>query len=415
MRISANAAKVLLVLLVIIVIPSLVYVSLSASSMAAGILAACFIVVLAVGKMRLPSSFISLPLLFFVSLFVIHTTYYGMQGEGGLKHVLSVVLFGVMLFCAGLFSVKITAIQDSDLISVLKILSVLIVFMGVISIISPVNFLNYSKYAKSIFPFSEPSHYAITVSGILLATGFYLSSMMRVGLVFSVLVFSVVYPSMLLLLLALIMIFSYYMHGFLRLSFTFICLCVAVILIPYIGVDISYYEDRLKFDETASNLTALVYLQGWEDAYKTLLQTNWVGLGFQNMGSLEPGGYGERIFQIVGIYKNREDGGFLAAKIIGEFGALGLIFLLCYLAALCLSALYNRKFFKKYQMDRDKALELFPVSSVLGCSLIVAFSIEVFARGYGYFSPGILLAMVAIFLVGQKRKKHSADYGVNYA
>lgn len=415
MRISANATKVLLVLLVVIVMPSLVYVSLSASSMAAGILAACFIIVLTVGKMRLPSTFISLFFLFFVSSFVIHTTYYGMQGGGGLKHVLSVVLFGVMLFCAGVFSVKITAIQDGDLISVLKILSALIVFLGVISIISPVNFLNYSKYVKSIFPFSEPSHYAITVSGVLLTTGFYLSSVMRVGLVFSMLVFSVVYPSMLLLLLALIMIFSYYMHGFLRLIFTFICLCVAVTLIPYTGVDISYYEDRLKFDETASNLTALVYLQGWEDAYKALLYTNWIGLGFQNMGSLEPGEYGERIFQIVGIYKNREDGGFLAAKIVGEFGALGIVLLLCYIAVLGLSILYNRKFLTVYKMNRGKAFELFPASSVLGCSLIVAFSIEVFARGYGYFSPGLFLSMVAFFLLGKKRKKFSADYGADNA
>lgn len=419
MRLNGNMVKVLLVLLAVIVIPSLVYVSLSASSMAAGILVACFIMVLTAGKLRLPLSFIDLPLLFFIALFVIHTAYYGVQGGLSLKHVLSVALFGLMLFCAGLFSVKITAMQDGDLIAVLNKLSVVIIFFGLASIILPVSFLNYDKYVKSIFPFSEPSHYAITISGILLATGFYLSSAMRAGLVLSVLLFSVVYPSMLLLLLALIMIFSYYMCDFLKLSFSFFCLTVLIILIPYIGpyvgVDISYYEDRLRFDESASNLTALVYLQGWEDAYQALLQTNWVGLGFQNMGSLDPGGYGERIFQIVGVYKNREDGGFLAAKIIGEFGALGLVFLLCYIIALCLSILHNRKFFRAYQANRERALELYPVSSVLGCSLIVAFSIEVFARGYGYFSPGILLAMVAIFLVGKKRKQFSSKYGVGYA
>lgn len=90
---------------------------------------------------------------------------------------------------------------------------------------------------------------------------------------------------------------------------------------------------------------------------------------------------------------------------------LGLAFLLFYVVALCSSILYNRDFLKVYRKDRDKALALFPVSSVLGCSLIVAFSIEVFARGYGYFSPGILLAMVSIFLVTKKGRAIRAGMG----
>ncbi|WP_342243431.1 hypothetical protein [Pseudomonas sp. OTU5201] len=383
--------------------------------MAAGIAVSCLIIVAAVGKLRLPSGFIKISILLFLVAFVVHTTYYAMQGDSSLKHALSVMLLTMVFFCAGLLSVKISGMHGSDLINVLYLLAMIIVFFGFTSLVFPASFLNYSKYAKSIFPFSEPSHYAITVGGILLAAGFYLHFLIRGGLVLSVLFFALVYPSTLLLLLVFIMLFSYYVRSFVSLGIIVFFMVVLGYLILYYGFDVSYYEDRLSFDESTSNLTALVYMQGWESAYRALLHTNWIGLGFQNMGSLDPGVYGERIFQIVGIYKNREDGGFLAAKIIGEFGVFGLAFLLFYVIALCSSILYNRNFLKAYQEDRNKALELFPVSSVLGCSLIVAFSIEVFARGYGYFSPGILLAMVSIFLVTKKRKSHSCRYGSDYA
>lgn len=194
------------------------------------------------------------------------------------------------------------------------------------------------------------------------------------------------------------------MHGFFKLSVVFSLLVVLFLLAPYVGVDVSYYESRLQFDESTSNLTALVYMQGWDDAYNALLKTNWFGLGFQNMGSLEPGVYGEKIFKIVGVYKNRLDGGFLAAKIVGEFGVIGLLFVLFYMISLLMSILYCRKFFKAYQADREEALEIFSVSTVLGCSFIIVFLIEMFARGYGYFSPGMLLVMVSVFLIVKKEK-----------
>lgn len=310
MRIARDSAGVFLVLLAIVVMPSLIYVSLSASSMAAGIAVSCLIIFATVGKFRLPGSIVSLSILFFVAAFVVHTTYYAMQGDSSLKHALSVMLLTMVFFCAGLLSVKISGMHGADLIGVLYVLTMIIIVLGFTSLVVPISYLNYNNYAKSIFPFSEPSHYAITVGGILLAAGFYLPSLIRLGVVSSVLFFSLVYPSTLLLLLVFIMLFSYYVRSFLSFGIMVFAMAVLGCLIIYCGVDVSYYEDRLSFDESTSNLTALVYMQGWESAYRALLHTNWIGLGFQNMGSLEPGVYGERIFQIVGIYKNREDGGF---------------------------------------------------------------------------------------------------------
>lgn len=124
-----------------------------------------------------------------------HTAYFGMQGGFSIKHVLSVFLLGVMFFCAGLLSIKISKISNNDLISILNKLSVVVVALGFMSILVPMNFWGYEEYAKSIFPFAEPSHYAITVSGVLLATGFYLPFLMRSGLVISVFLLAVIYPS----------------------------------------------------------------------------------------------------------------------------------------------------------------------------------------------------------------------------
>ncbi|WP_020411338.1 hypothetical protein [Microbulbifer variabilis] len=415
MRIKKSSAGAFFLFLATIMVPSLIYVSLAASSMAVGILVVCAVIVVAVRKLYFPIGFINLSFLFFFTAFAFHVAYFCVQGGLNLKHAFSVLLLLLMFFSAGLFSMKIKGMRDEELVSGLKSLSVVVVFFGAASIVFSVDFLGYGKYAKAIFPFAEPSHYAITVGGILLASGFYLTPAVRVGLVLSMLLFSVLYPSMLLLLLTLVMLFSYYVHSFLRFSLVLSLVVVLASLVYFSGADISYYTDRLKFDDSTSNLTALVYMQGWEDAYRALVDTNWIGQGFQNMGSLDPGMYGERIFQILGKYKNREDGGFLAAKIVGEFGVLGLVFLFLYMITLLSSVLYNHRFLKAYKKDQVSALGFFPVSSVLGSSLMVAFSIELFTRGYGYFSPGILLAMTSFFLITRKDKRHSGAQVASYA
>lgn len=411
MLINLSVAKVFFVFLSIITLPSLMYVSLNASSMAAGILVTCFIIALTVGRLRVPIAFLSLPVAFFFSVVVVYVVYIASLGGLSLKHCLSVFLLSLMFVCAAWVALAVVRIESGNLIFVLKLLCVGIVLIGYMSIFFPVTFSNYSKFAKSIFPFSEPSHYAITVSGILLAAGFYLSFKQRVLLVVSVLFFAVIYPSTLLLLLVLIMLFSYYAHSVFKVLCAFIILGMVVVLVTYAGVDLSYYEDRLKLNQSTSNLTALVYLQGWNDAYRAFFSTNGLGLGFQNLGSLAPGDIGEKIYQLSGIYKNREDGGFLAAKLIGEFGVFGLALLCLYVFSLFKAALYNLEFFKIYKMDRAVALHMFPAYSIFGSSLVVAFSIELFARGYGYFSPGVLLVMVAFFLK-KKQKVAASDRNV---
>lgn len=65
MRLNRSAVSAFCIMLATVTLPSLIYVSLGASSMAAGVLAVCFIIVVTAGRMRLPLSFIRISILFF--------------------------------------------------------------------------------------------------------------------------------------------------------------------------------------------------------------------------------------------------------------------------------------------------------------------------------------------------------------
>ena len=66
-------------------------------------------------------------------------------------------------------------------------------------------------------------------------------------------------------------------------------------------------------------MSALVYLQGWESIRQTLIATPF-GIGFQFLGYEPPNLYSLYIKDLSGAYVNRQDGGFLLAKLFSEFG-----------------------------------------------------------------------------------------------
>ena len=142
----------------------------------------------------------------------------------------------------------------------------------------------------------------------------------------------------------------------------------------------SYYLTRVVFWES-SNLSALVYLQGWTDAWLGLNQNLGLGLGFQRMGTTEPSEISEKIYLMIGEYKNRADGSFLASKVIAEFGLLGVAAIGAYLRGV-------------YKYARNPGF-LEVEQNRIAYGLYLAFFIELFVRGYGYFSPGIVLVCIS--------------------
>lgn len=157
-------------------------------------------------------------------------------------------------------------------------------------------------------------------------------------------------------------------------------------------LSIDYFETRLNFDNT-SNLTTIVFLQGWQLAYLNFFETYGIGLGFQGLGS-EPtvvGDLTQRVasFSYEGTFINLSDGGFLAAKIIAEFGVIGIIGLICYLGFLFRASLWLAFWYTSPSADPATA------RYAVMFAFLFAFFVEVFFRGLGYFSPGLFFALAA--------------------
>lgn len=393
--------KILSAFFILLFIPSFFYVFLHASSMAAG-LALTMVYILVISKKKLSWIMTNEKILLFFGFaaIILHfiVTSYIYIDYLSIKHILSFLLLCLIILSAGVLSFEIKKLNSSSLLSVLKILSLFIIIMGMFSLFWKVDALGYDQYAKSIFPFSEPSHFALSVSGLLFAFGLYSSIYTKISLIILVGLMGILYPSLNLLVIALSMVILYFISNFKKLLFVVLITLVSIFYIVNFTEIATYFFDRLTFDDSASNLTALVYLQGWEDMRISLYESYGFGVGFQNMGILPPGEYGEMIYHLAGKFKNRNDGGFLAAKLIGEFGILGIALIGAYLWKLFHSIIYVINFTKAYDLNRKQIILNYSVVSILGHSVIIMFFLEMFARGYGYFSASIFLFFVAIFL-----------------
>lgn len=395
----------LLLISLFVFLPSFFYVSANASSMAFGIFAVCIVTILSLKIRFFRNAFASKFALILISVLVMQFVML-LFDNPSLKGIASIVFALVMVITAAIMEFYLVKLEGHQIISNFKKLSILIVFLGLASLVFRIQILGYDKFPKSIFPFAEPSHFLISVSAILFFTGFYLNPVWRIILIFSLSLQALLHPSLVMTLLVILMIIFYY----LRKPFRFFVLSILMSVIAYLSLKylgvISYFADRLDFSENSSNLTALIYMQGWEDAFRALMKTDGLGLGFQNMGMMEAGEYGKKIYNILGEYKNRKDAGFLAAKIIGEFGILGVGMIVFYLNQFRRSAMHLFRFMKYKIINSTN--EYFETYEIFAHAVIVTFFIELFARGYGYFSPGVFLLLVANFLLS--RKKTNLDY-----
>ena len=384
-------------------LPSFMYVSANGSSLVIGLIMSLSLIWITTMDYNLWVTNSKLSVLFII-FFLIHCYVTMIFGPYIVtqKHILSLLLLFFILISALLLSTELEKIPNEKFIIILTVISSLMLLLGLLSLTINIDFLNYSNYAKSIFPFAEPSHYVLAMSGVLVATGFYISNLLRIFFLGLIIIFILFYQSVLMLALLVLMIFSYYTVSFTKSIMTLLILSLLILLFFHYSENAHYYLDRLNFSDENKNLTTLVYLQGWSDAYYSFIETNGIGLGFQNMGKLEPHEISELIYTLAGEYKNRSDGGFLVAKIIGEFGFLGILLVITYIVQFFKSVHYLRKFLK-YKVFYNSNNTYFPTRLVFAHSIIVSFFIEMFTRGYGYFSPGVFLFFVAIFLISFDR------------
>lgn len=304
------------------------------------------------------------------------------------RELLSLALLVMMLLGAFVLSFTIFAYNDAATrraISLLFLLFILIGFAGVAEI-RPIE----AVYAvRPVFPFTEPSHYALTFTPLLLA--FCVSNRRFLRIAALLIAYIVAY-----LLQSLSLVVGTTIVAFFCLpAIPLIAGTVAFVLMIEL-VDISYFLDRLDLSYDSGNLSVLVYIQGWELAAEAIARTHWWGIGFQQLG------FGpinsptaDIVYRLAGTDTNLKDGGFTLAKILAEFGAFGVVLMVFYTAAMLRCGWLLRTI--------ATGTRSADVSVILALSLVAGFGVEAFVRGIGYFSGSTILLLSALFFLQRHR------------
>ena len=143
-----------------------------------------------------------------------------------------------------------------------------------------------------------------------------------------------------------------------------------------------------------TNASAIVWLNGWSQAYENLIITKGLGLGINQMGCgdfINVGMFSEHIqLWTGGTVLNSNDGSFLASKLISELGALGIL-IICYLVARSSTAILKYLIMVKGVSAPDQ--KFYVANAIGGLAILVL----LFVRGNGYFLEPVILVLALLF------------------
>lgn len=244
-----------------------------------------------------------------------------------------------------------------------------------------------SGYVMPIFPFQEPSHFFNFY--VLCAL---VSIHVERKVTLSILGFAIcmlLYPSATGLAGFLIILGSMYLNSK---KTTYILL--GGIIIPFVLImalpflDLEYYMQRLMF-WNSNNLSALVYMQGAESIYKSFETTYGFGVGLgQMLNTAKETNSAHTIQDItMGQYYNLKSGGFVASQLITELGVIG-----------CMLLFYIMKTLISYRTILSKS----KVNLKIAYIFILASLTEIIFRGYGLFTPIMLLCYMGLALIAKE-------------
>lgn len=246
---------------------------------------------------------------------------------------------------------------------------------------------------KPIFPFTEPSHLAITIAPYLIFTCVTSHTTARFLYIAAALLMTALLESTILAVIVLLLI-----PLSLRLRYAVAAVFLLALIIA--TVDLTYYLSRIDFSINTENLSALVYKQGWQLMDAAWESSNSFGIGFQQLGVVNPDVPASRliafIFGDAGASLNLFDGGFTLAKTLSEFGLFGAVMLIP-LAVLTIRA--------GVQLHREsKSTRFNKRVIIMAYSFLLGFFSELVLRGIGYFTPTSLLMISSLWVIWQQRR-----------
>ena len=377
----------------IISIPGLYYNYIATTSYAMGALISslsiCFIYLLKYKKIVIEKNYFSI---FNILILILIISLYSMILSDWFEYMRflqSYFLIMIYIIASILFVTLSKKIGDEKVYNIINIIFFILVIDGLYILFKVIFFT--SKNKATIF-FPEISHFSlIFLSFLLFKLLTSKKNFQSILWIFISLVFSLVIENTTLLVGTILAMIIYSTKK------TLLLFIIPVILVTYfLGTDfLIYFIDRMNFFEP-NNLSTLVFLSGWERAYLNLLESNFFGIGFNQLGMNGLiGFYQSQIEIIYGLPKlNLLDGGSLAPKIISELGIFGIVFNLIYLF------FFFKIIFKiKTYNLRANYLDIFYISSFLMASL------SLYVRGSGYFSPAIFLYISSFIYIYLSRYK----------
>lgn len=321
--------------------------------------------------------------LLIITFFLCHLLFvYFFTGVYTEKSFLSILFLSLLFICS---YVLYDVIYHADEKIIIKTTNFFFLFLIVIGYIA--YFLQKIGYikGKNMIIFSEPSHFAIVLTPMFL---FVILNLNKIkSFFYFLLVFLLAF-----LIKNLTLLISAFIGYFIVLKskkYNFVLILFSVFILSITGLDkFEYFYKRLLLDtkDEISNRSSLVYLSGWEEAYYSLINTNLIGYGFNQMGFLPQNGYFRHQLKLLASEElNIYDGGTTGAKLVYELGFIGVVVMFFYLYGLLI--LYKK--IKHYKISDPKLLFFI--------SYYIAFFIELFIRGIGYFSPNIILTLTSFY------------------
>lgn len=268
-------------------------------------------------------------------------------------------------------------------LATMRLLFVLVLVMGLAGIqpLAPL------ASEKPLFPFTEPSHFALTFTPFLIhgcvKSGRW-GKLFWIGLGFGGAYF----------IQSLSLIVGTLLAALICLPLRQLILFGSIFAAAVGFLQLDYFTDRLDLSYQSGNLSSLVYVQGWDLVAESIERSMGWGIGFMQLGYLPTSvPTADLIFALVGNDLNLKDGGFTAAKLISELGIFGLV------AAL----IYGAVSVKCCIVLRNVSLAKWRTSSaiVVAMCFVAGFSIDMFVRGLAYFSGTALLCLTGMLFLTQ--------------
>jgi hypothetical protein len=243
-----------------------------------------------------------------------------------------------------------------------------------------------------VFPFSEPSHFALAFIPLLMYVAITSRGTRRaIFLVLGFVCTALIQNLTLAAGFALVALAMMRWH----------VLLIALVLVGAIAaqLDLTYYATRLDFSGDSTNLSNLIYLQGWQMVDESWQRSGGFGIGFQQLGVFGTEVPAAQILRGLrqGEDINTLDGSFVFAKFGSEFGVFACVLVLVYLWL----AFRSLRTLRKVARRRPR---IGPLTILAHCA-IVSYFIELFVRSTGYFTPAALLLVAAFGVLARDRRK----------